>query len=211
MNNFGENEVRFCIKGLMMWERMFNKNFFKAEPDDVMSISYCLFCASNPDAMLKYNSFCNLMNTNTKMAAWIGSSVEKMLGFIEQFPTEIEKGETESGEDNTPSLSLSDMASTLIVDYGVSADYVMNKMELWELESFYKAAEAKVRERYEENRLWAYIQLLPNLTKNAGGPEKILPFPWEKPKEMNKKEANAALNFLKKQHSNGRRTDNSTE
>ena len=206
-------DIRISIKGIMMWERMFGGNFFTMDQEEGLSeLIYCLFCTSNPQVVLKYKTFVGMVEGNQKIAKWVGEKMKEIMDFMGQFPVEEEDDEEISPEakEETKKLSITDMATSLIVDYGVGADYVMNEMQVWEISSFYKAAESRVKRRYEENRLWTYMQLLPHMSsKHSETPDKFMPFPWEKnEKKIDDKTAKAAYEFLT---NNGRRNDNSPQ
>lgn len=211
---FDGYSLNITIKGIMLWERLFNSNFYEIQDDgqQLSQLVYCLFCASNPQVVLKYKTFVGMVEGNQKIAKWVGEKMKEIMYFMGQFPTDEEDSEEISNEakEEAEKLSITDMATSLIVDYGVSADYVMNEMQVWEISSFYKAAESRVRRRYEENRLWTYMQLLPHMSsKHSETPDKFMPFPWEKAeKKIDDKTAKAAYNFLK---NNGRRNDNSPQ
>ena len=83
----------------------------------------------------------------------------------------------------------------MIVQYGVDAHYIMEEMELWQIEAMFRAVENTVKSKYEEERLWTYLTILPQVDgKKLNKPEKLLPFPWEKEEKIKRDENNIKNN-----------------
>ena len=103
---------------------------------------------------------------------------------------------------------MTDLATSLIIDYHMDAHYVMYEMNIWEIEPLYGAADAMVKRRYEEERLWAYIDIMPHIDgKKVKGPETLLPFPWEKDMKKKKIEKDLQNNLYAVKHTIGMNMD----
>ncbi|MBQ3981199.1 MAG: hypothetical protein II631_04040, partial [Treponema sp.] len=88
--------------------------------------------------------------------------------------------QTEDNEQQENSPLISDLASRLVVNVGLSPEYVYNQMELWQMQDIFNAYEEKEHRRLEEQRLWTYLLLMPSLdSKKKITPEQILPFAWD--------------------------------
>ena len=68
----------------------------------------------------------------------------------------------------------------------------MYEMELWEIEPFFKWTEESQKDKWERERLWTYLNIMPHIdSKKCKSPDKLFPFPWEK--EEHKKKAEQEL------------------
>ena len=175
-----------------MYERLSGQSFFDFNVENIAMLLYCTFYTSN-ELEIKYDTFVGLLD-NEQIANWMMLKYKDILGVVQQYPKEEQETQekpTDDGEHKR--MTMTDLATSLIVDYGVNADYVMNKMDLWEVEPMFTACDTKVKRHYEEERLWAYIGVMPHIDgKNVKGPDQLLPFPWEK--EVKKKKIEKDLN-----------------
>ena len=88
------------------------------------------------------------------------------------------EGEASDGEDDGPDFTT--IANMIIVDGGIDAGYVMDRMELWEIPSILNAIQKRKQEKLEYTRLFTWMSMLPHLAQDSvSSPEKLLPFPWE--------------------------------
>lgn len=197
--DFQGYEIRLSIKSICMFERLTGRSFFDFSEDDVMVLLYCTFYCSN-NMEIKYETFVYMLE-DERIAKWAVGKYKELLDVIQQFKSEDAVEESETTGD-TKVMNMTDMATSLIVDYHVDAHYVMYEMSLWEIEPLYRACDAMVKRRYEEERLWSYIEVMPHIdTKKVNGPSELLPFPWEKTnkekiKEKLEQNTAAAVAFL---------------
>lgn len=187
----GDNELdlRISMKAILMYEKLSGKQFsIMQDEESVTLFMYCVFVCST-EMKITFPVFCTMLEKK-KFATNIGRQFKRIFGYVQQFKTDQKEGEQEDGNDSVSGVSMTDYINTLVFDYGIGIDYVMNKMELWELEALYNAAEAHMHTQMEDKRLWAYLQMLPNFDKKHRNltPEKFLPFPWEKEDHKNKVE-----------------------
>lgn len=186
--DFTKYKMKLTIKSICMFEKLADKSFYKFEEDDALVLMYCVFVCSN-GLVFNLSTFPYLLE-DARVAKWLSAEFTKLLDFIGQFRKEVEDTQADSGE--TKDITITSIANSLIVQYGVDAHYVMEEMGLWEIEPFYEAAESMVHEKYEEQRLWTYLSMLPHIDgKKLNKPEKLLPFPWEA--ENRKKKAEEEL------------------
>ena len=186
-----ELNLRLSMKSVLMYEKMTGKPFSLMEnEEDIKIFMYCVFVCST-DLRITFPVFCNMLERK-KFASKIEIEFKRIWGFEQQFPHKADEPQ-ESGETVGKELKMTDYINTLVFDYGLSIDYCMNTMDLWELEALYEAAESHMHTDMEDKRLWAYIQMLPNFDKKHKNmtPEKFLPFPWEG--ENHKKKAEQGL------------------
>lgn len=200
-------KMKMSIKSICMYEKLSGKSFFKFSDEDVPLLIYCVFYTSN-DLDIKMETFFGIME-NPQIANWAVKKFKDLIEVNQQFKKEeeeSEEGEKKEGEENK--MTMTDLATSLVIDYHMDAHYVMYEMNLWELEPYYKACDAMVKKRYEEERLWAYIDVMPHIDgKKVGSPEKLIPFPWEKDKKKKRAEENLKNNEYAIKHTIGMSID----
>lgn len=197
-----KEDIRLTMKAAMMFERISGKNFtgISDSLEDIDLLIYCAFVCSTGIQMTKH-TFDIMVGADQKLMNEIAYRFEKMNEFSLQFK-QNDKPTEEGGEDKTD-FSLTEAMNTLIFDYGLDADYVLNKMDLWEVECLFKGAEEHFHAQMEDKRLWAYINMLPHIDKKHARsftPSKMMEFPWEK--EKNKENAARQLEIEKEKMKN---------
>lgn len=205
--DFSKYRMRLSIKAICMYERMTGMSFFDFTVDNISMLLYCTFYTSN-ELNIKYETFCGIME-NEQIANWVATQYRDILSVVQQYPKKEEAVQSEeNGREEKEKMTMTDLATSLIVDYGVDAHYVMYEMDLWEIEPLYQACDAKVKRRYEEERLWAYIDVMPHIDgKKVKGPEQLLPFPWEKDVKKKNVEEGLKNNLYAVQHTIGMNID----
>lgn len=204
-----DEEIRLSLKAVMMYERLSGKKFLEiAEAVDILQMMYCAFVCST-GSRIEWEVFIDMMG-DKKFNNRMNREWKHIAGFIAEFNSNREKN-SESG-DTKEEQSISEVICQLIFHYGIDIDYVMNKMDIWEMETLLKGAEQETRMSMEDKRFWSYLSFLPNVDKKHAStftPQKFLPFPWEKEKKLDEKTAKAALDFLNRYGK--RRNDNSPQ
>lgn len=199
-------KMELTVKAICMFERLSGKSFFKFDDEDVLTLMYATFYTSNK-LDIKFTTFIGILE-NEQIANWITLKYKNILDVVQQFQkVDKEEGEEEkTEEDKVPTIT--DIATSLIVEYGVDAHYVMFEMDLWEIEALYEACDTKIRKKYEEERLWAYVGIMPHIDgKKVKGPEQLVPFPWEKGMKQKKIEENLKNNEYAVKHTIGKNID----
>ena len=200
--------MKMTIKAICMFEKLSGKSFFKFDNEDIPLLMYSTFYCSN-DIEIKFETFLGLMDVQD-IAEWVVKKYSDILEVMKQFSKKEESVE----EDNSLKLgkeeetTITDLANSLIIDYGVDPHYVMYEMGLWEIEKMYEVVQTKIQNHYEEERLWAYINVMPHIDgKKVKGPEKLLPFPWEKDRKKKKAEDDLNNNMYAIKHTIGMNID----
>ena len=186
-------EIWLSMRAIMMFERMTGKDFTDfTDIEDIDILMYCSFVCST-GLKITLTAF-NMMLEDKKFSKELAGKWEKIGKYMDQFRA-MEPSTPSEGNADKKSLNLTAAINTLIFDYGLDADYVLNKMDLWEIEVLFKGAEEHYHNQMEDKRLWAYIGLLPNIDKkhsNNFTPRKMMEFPWEKERMKAEAEANLA-------------------
>ena len=179
------------MKSIVMYEAFSGKKFSEIGEDGVFLFMYCVFVCST-GMKITFDMF-KSMYEGKKFRKWIDDEFDGIWKFYFQYNEfkAAKQNQNDQGSDSgktATAVSMTDYANALIFDYGVSADYVMNKMDMWEIEPLFNGAAECMHSEMENKRLWTYIQMLPNMdskkSKNMS-PEKFLPFPWEKQAKEN--------------------------
>ena len=198
-----KEEIRLTMKAAIMFEKLTGRHFtgISDSPEDIDMLIYCAFVCSTGIQMTK-SAFDYMIGADKKLMDDISYKFEKMSEFELQFKTNEQNEETEQTEHKVD-FSLTEAMNTLIFDYGMDADYVLNKMDLWEVECLFKGAEEHFHTQMEDKRLWAYVNMLPHIDKKHSKsftPMKLMEFPWEK--KENKEKAEKLLEQEKKNMQN---------
>ena len=166
-----------------MYEALTGNAYYEIKTDDdVCHLMYSCFIASNPEINISYNIFLNMLK-DKRVLRWIKTQYELASNFGMQFKTitdnAVEKEEGEKGEVEQPRAN--EIATSLVVRYGLDVNYVMNEMQMWEVFPFFTEIQNKKKDDMRDKRLWSYLQVYPHIdTQKAKSPEKWFPFAWEK-------------------------------
>lgn len=192
MKDFKDIKLKITLRSIILFEKMVGHSFFDLRDDETPQLIYCVVRANN-----KFNYAFNVfmgMFENKRFSETVITGFTNIFELMQQLmPNNIEQPKGGEQQEEKESVMVSDLASRLIAVVGVDAHYVMDEMELWEIEDIFKAFEQKERNRMEENRLWTYFTLLPNITKKNFKPSDMIQFPWEKSEQ----EKAAQSNFKK--------------
>ena len=215
--DFSKYKIKVNAKVMCAYEAMTGKPFLKVgTEDEIKHLFYCSLVVNNDDfSTMDYETFEFLVLDN-EVAMWLSNEYIKIGKFISQFKTDIgdEEETAGDGEGNDKIFYMLDVIPGLIVRMGLDPNYVMYRMEEWEISYYYRIMQDMDRNRLAEERLWTYLQVLPHVGKKLAGPEKMLPFPWENSKKKVEKELEkntaAAMAFLGG-NKNGKEPDDRTE
>lgn len=206
--DFSKYKLKITGKVMCAYEALTGRPFLKIEtPEDIQYLYYCSLVLNNPEfATMEYDVFKYLM-LDEEVVNWMTEEYLKIGKYLRQFKTDVgdfeeddDEGKSHSKKEKDKVFYMLDAIPGLIVRMGMDPNYVMYEMEEWEITYYYRMMQEIDRGRLTEERLWTYLQILPHIGKKLGGPEKMLPFPWEnsdkkKLKELNNNTA-AAVAFL---------------
>ena len=183
-------KINLNVKSICYFEKITGKSFFGFGEEDVMYLLYACFFINNPETKISYNVFMGIMQ-NEQIAKWAFSQFQDALSLVHQFNKSIdEQKEDKSSTGQTSTMT--DFATSLIIDYGMDAKYVMYDMDIWEIEEYFEAVNTHIKREMEMERFWTYIKVLPHIdSKKCKSPEALVPFEWEK--ETRKKKAEQEL------------------
>ena len=180
MKDFKDIKLKITLRSIILFEKMVGHSFFDLREEETPQLIYCVVRANN-----KFNYAFNVfmgMFENKKFSETVITEFTNIFELMQQLmPNNIEQPKGGEQQEEKESVKVAVLTSRLIVNLGLDAHYVMDEMELWEMQDLFDAYEQKERNRMEENRLWAFLQMSPWLdSKKKVTPEKLLPFTWEK-------------------------------
>lgn len=189
--------LKLTIKAVIRWEQLNKKAFsqmnFNSE-DEVLSLFYvCTLLDKMQFSLKEFKK--NLKPSDVKRMV---KEFERQTFLTSQFQI-FTKSKSKESEDSNP-IYIKDLISTLVMN-GLDVYYAMNDMELCDLPVFLQAYDHQVKEQLTAQRLWAFMQLSPNLPKGTT-PKDIHPFAWELEEETISEEAleegkSESITFLK--------------
>lgn len=176
-----EEELKVTVKSAIMFEELTGKDYLNAgmTTEDMLTFMYCVFCTSVQQVSQK--AFTEMLS-DQKFADRISNEWLHYSRFVDQFKQPAKESVIQ--DDAPESISMKRIAQALIFKYGLDPDFVLNKIDLWELNYLIEIGEGAYRDQMEEKRMWAFIQLTPHIDKKKGKSmtaEKLIQFPWENP------------------------------
>ena len=180
-------KINLNVKSICYFEKITGKSFFSFSEEDVMYLLYACFLINNPETKISYNVFMGIMQ-NEQIAKWASTQFQDALSLVHQFNKSIDEQKEEKFSMEQTS-NMTDFATSLIIDYGMDAKYVMYEMDIWELEEYFEAVNTHIKRDMEMERFWTYIKVLPHIdSKKCKSPEALVPFDWEKETRKKKQE-----------------------
>lgn len=185
--DLSQYKMRLNVKSICYFEKISGKSFFNFNEDDIIYMLYATFLTNNPDTNISFNVFTGILE-NEQISKWMIGKYQDVTSLISQFNKEQEMNKVEKfSMENTATMT--DFATSLVIDYGMDAKYVMYDMDLWEIQEYYEAVNTYIKRKMELERFWTYIKVAPHIdTKKIKGPENLIPFDWER--EEKKKKVN---------------------
>ena len=180
-------KINLNVKSICYFEKITGKSFFGFGEEDVMYLLYACFIINNPETKISYNVFMGIMQ-NEQIAKWAFSQFQDALSLVHQFNKSIDS-QKEDKLSTGQTSTMTDFATSLIIDYGMDAKYVMYEMDIWEIEEYFEAVNTHIKREMEMERFWTYIKVLPHIdSKKCKSPEALVPFEWEKEERKKKQE-----------------------
>jgi len=182
--------IKLNLKSIIKYEQLTGKSFNEIDQtnqDDMLKLIYCIVLCNNSQ-LFEYDEFVDILNSK-KLSKEIFDKFNRTLKLIEQFKTKdvIDIINNNEITGNTETLFIKDIAATLIVSAGIDAHFVLNEMEIIDVNMYMTAYNNKTKETMELSRLWTFLTLLPNLDQKVNTPQKLFSFPWDNEKKEVKK------------------------
>lgn len=185
--DLSQYKMRLNIKSICYFEKISGKSFFAFDESDIMYLLYSTFLVNNPDTNITFDVFTGIFE-NEQISKWMIGKYKDILSIVYQFnKTQKDSKDDKFAMDN--SATMTDFATSLIIDYGMDARYVMYDMDIWEIQEYYEAVNTHIKREMEMERFWTYIKVLPHIdSKKCKSPEALVPFDWERESRKKKQE-----------------------
>jgi hypothetical protein len=198
MLNKLDYKFKLNIRSIILYEKLIGESFslFKPEIEKIVPLLYCII-AGNNDISFSYEDAIEFLFSDEVFMKDLSRKLEDSLKFQAQFTNttsykdDIEKNKNDKKEESYKPVFISQLVPILVSDCGLSIEYVMNELHYSEIDSFIQYKDEKYKARLEEERLFTYLTIAPNIDTKKLSVEKLLPFPWEK--EKKKKEGLKAI------------------
>lgn len=186
--------MRLTIRAIIKWEQLNQKPFSSMNYGDENDIVSLFYVCKLPDEAGKSLSEFKKNLTEDSLEEMI-KEFEKQTLIDSQFQS-ISKKEIEESKDSDP-VYIKDLVPMLVMN-GLDVHFALDEMGLYDIPIYLKAYDQKIRNSLESSRLWAFIQVLPHLSKNIKTPKDLYPFSWEieEQKEKTKEETEKGMSVF---------------
>ena len=163
--------MKLNLQTIRIAEQLLGKPFGEFEltsEKDADMLAYSLLVASS-DENFSYSTYKHLSD---KVKAKALKQLTSDFSFLRQFGKE----ETET---KSKPVYMGEVAATLIME-GMDAHYVLYEMGVFELKDYLAALDTKIKNKFENSRLWTFYTILPHVdAKKLKSPKDLFLFPWE--------------------------------
>lgn len=174
------------IKDIIRWERLRNKSFQDIDSTNEEDMHTLMYVTSDESEKYTIQVYVKSL-TNKKLLKQEIVRIEKEMALTGQYRKNTD-GSDEASAGKNESIRISDIAAILISS-GMDAGYVMNEMELYELDMYVTAYERKRREEMDMWRMSIWYNLLPHVGKGKlKRPQELFTFAWETAEEKKRAE-----------------------
>ena len=177
-------KIRFSIKACCLYEQLSGKSFFKCnDAEDVIRLLYAMYVTTN-DSNVTYKVFCSMLD-NKKVAKAMMAEYNNITKYLEQLKLNEQfenynAGNGGGGEE----VTLTKIASALIVQHHIDPTYVMEKMQLWEIVPYFEVADNMRKMELIDKRFWTWLTICPHIdSKKIKSADQLIKFDWEKGKK----------------------------
>ncbi len=174
-------KLKLTIKSIIKWEQLTECSYQLFDYENIEHINKLLYCMliCNNDEHFDYETFLESIN-NQSISNKIYKQLNKVLSFDNQFSIKKIVENIDSQSDNNEPQYIKNVAALLVVNAGLSANYVMNEMTINDIDYYMNAYNNKIKQDMESNRLWTFLNVIPHIdSKKIDSPDKFFPFPWE--------------------------------
>lgn len=168
----GQNyKLKYTLRALFIYEQITGKAFELKTITDEYLFFYCVLMANNPDSSLTFEELIEAIDED------MGIMVE----FQNFLKKELEKQQlfiTNNTDAKKKVLTTKEIYSALVIEGGLEPEYVLDKMQMYELEPLISNLHKKDRNSWEQARMIAYVIAQCNSTKKLK-PTDIMQFTWD--------------------------------
>lgn len=164
-------KLKYTLRALFIYEQITGKAFELKTITDEYLFFYCVLMANNPDSSLTFEELIEAIDED------MGIMVE----FQNFLKKELEKQQlfiTNNTDAKKKVLTTKEIYSALVIEGGLEPEYVLDKMQMYELEPLISNLHKKDRNSWEQARMIAYVIAQCNSTKKLK-PTDIMQFTWD--------------------------------
>lgn len=164
-------KLKYTLRALFIYEQITGKAFELKTITDEYLFFYCVLMANNPDSSLTFEELIEAIDED------MGIMVE----FQNFLKKELEKQQlfiTNNADAKKKVLTTKEIYSALVIEGGLDPEYVLDKMQMYELEPLISNLHRKDRNSWEQARMIAYVIAQCNSTKKLK-PTDIMQFTWD--------------------------------
>jgi len=168
------------LRAVLLFEKLSARSFSTLNIQDgeqIPLLIYCLQRCEDGGSKMPFDAWVSVLDS-VEVSSHLYGRLERTLAELTPITDVEDSGDPSDGEDDGPDFTT--IANMIIVDGGIDAGYVMDRMELWEIPAILNAIQKRKQEGLEYKRLFTWMSMLPHLAQDSVcSPEKLLPFPWE--------------------------------
>ena len=166
-------KVKLNIQAIRTAEKLLGKPFGKFDLSDegtLITLIYAMVSENNDD-VFTLDQFKKVLGQKNMRKQILKKYTEEM-EYLAQFDKSSEKSEADD-------IYMGDLGAFLIAS-GMSEEFVLYKMKIFEMGDYIKAIDTKKRDEMESVRFWTYLSILPHVDgKKLKSPQALIEFPWE--------------------------------
>lgn len=163
-------KLKYTLRALFIYEQITGKAFELKTITDEYLFFYCVLMANNPDSSLTFEELIEAIDEDMGIMVEFQNFLKKELEKQQLFIT--------NNTDAKKVLTTKEIYSALVIEGGLDPEYVLDKMQMYELEPLISNLHRKDRNSWEQARMIAYVIAQCNSTKKLK-PTDIMQFTWD--------------------------------
>lgn len=163
-------KLKYTLRALFIYEQITGKAFELKTITDEYLFFYCVLMANNPDSSLTFEELIEAIDEDMGIMVEFQNFLKKELEKQQLFIT--------NNADAKKVLTTKEIYSALVIEGGLDPEYVLDKMQMYELEPLISNLHRKDRNSWEQARMIAYVIAQCNSTKKLK-PTDIMQFTWD--------------------------------
>lgn len=163
-------KLKYTLRALFIYEQITGKAFELKTITDEYLFFYCVLMANNPDSPLTFEELIEAIDEDMGIMVEFQNFLKKELEKQQLFIT--------NNADAKKVLTTKEIYSALVIEGGLDPEYVLDKMQMYELEPLISNLHRKDRNSWEQARMVAYVIAQCNSTKKLK-PTDIMQFTWD--------------------------------
>lgn len=163
-------KLKYTLRALFIYEQITGKAFELKTITDEYLFFYCVLMANNPDSSLTFEELIEAIDEDMGIMVEFQNFLKKELEKQQLFIT--------NNTDAKKVLTTKEIYSALVIEGGLAPEYVLDKMQMYELEPLISNLHKKDRNSWEQSRMIAYVIAQCNSTKKLK-PTDIMQFTWD--------------------------------